>query len=158
LRALVAFWVKSVTYRSGPEQYAPRSGPEQYAPPNRRPVEPGAKTDQVLKSTIAGNVHELVPRADSPLNQEREVNDDKGWGSEDLNALIQRIAGSSINEIDRVISELEAVREILRNEGERVSREIAGYAGLSGSATTVMKVIGDSIKQWRNSGNATPRL
>ena len=133
-----------------------RTGPEQYAPPNRRPVEPEANTDQVLKSAIAGNVHELVPRADSPLNQKREVDDDKGRSGEDLIALIQRAAGSSMDEIDRAISELEAVREILRNKGERVSREIAGYAGLSQSATTVMKIIGDSIKQWRNSGNVPP--
>ena len=134
-----------------------RSGPEEYAPPDRRPVEPKARTDQVLKSAIAGNVHELVPRGDTPLSQRREVDDDKGRSGQDLNALIQRIAGSSTDEIDRVISELEAVREALRNEGERVSCEIAGYAGLSHSATTVMKIIGDSIKQWRDSGSAPPR-
>lgn len=140
--------LKTVTYRSGPEQYAPS---------NRRPVEPEAKTEQVLNNAIAGTVHELVARADSPLNQKREVDDDKSRGGEDLNALIRRVAGSSMDEIDGVISELEAVREVLRTEGERVSREIARYAGLSHSATTVMKIIGDSIKQWRNSGNAPPR-
>jgi hypothetical protein len=38
----------------------------------------------------------------------------------------------------------------LRNEGVRVSREVAGYASLSHAATTAMKVIADSIKQWKD--------
>lgn len=134
-----------------------RSGPEQYAPPNRRPVEPESKTDQVLKEAIAGNVHQLMPRDVSPPNQQREVDVDNDRGAENLNVLVQRVAGSSMDEIDRVISELEVIREFLRNEGERVSREIAGYASMSHSARTVMKIIGDSIRQWKDAGNAPPR-
>jgi len=38
---------------------------------------------------------------------------------------------------------------MLRDEGERVSRESAGYAGLSQTSMTVMKFIADSIKQWK---------
>jgi hypothetical protein len=45
---------------------------------------------------------------------------------------------------------LESVREMLRNEGERVSHEIAGYASLSHAATTAMKVITDSLTQWKS--------
>ena len=41
------------------------------------------------------------------------------------NELIRRIAGASIEEIDRVIRELENVRDMLGAEGERLSREIA---------------------------------
>jgi len=64
--------------------------------------------------------------------------------------VLQRIAGMSLEEIDRVIRELESVRDMMRNEGERVSREIAGYASLSHTATTAMKVIADSIHEWKN--------
>jgi len=42
---------------------------------------------------------------------------------------------------------------MLRNEGERVSREVAGYASLSHAAMTAMKVIGDSLTQWKSSPN-----
>ena len=52
-----------------------------------------------------------------------------------------------MEEIDRVIRELEGVREMLRIEGERVSGEIASFATLNYSATTAMKVIADSLKQ-----------
>jgi hypothetical protein len=64
--------------------------------------------------------------------------------------VLQRIAGMSLEEIDRVIRELESVRDMIRNEGERVSREIAGYASLSHAAITAMKVIADSVKEWKN--------
>ena len=65
--------------------------------------------------------------------------------SENLNALIRRVCSGSMEEIDRVILELQSVRDMLRNEGERVSREIAGYASLSHASMTAMKVIADSL-------------
>jgi hypothetical protein len=66
-----------------------------------------------------------------------------------MNAVIQRVAGASFDEIDRLIEDLLAIKETLREEGERVQREISGYAGLSQSAATTMQVIGDSLQQWR---------
>ena len=63
------------------------------------------------------------------------------------------VAGDSIEEIDRVIRALENVRDMMRNEGERVSREIAGYASLSHAAATAMKVIADSIHQWKDASD-----
>lgn len=134
-----------------------RSSPEQYAPPHRRPVKPEDKTDRVLKNAFPDNVHALVPRADAPLNQKGAVDARNDGSAENLGALVQRVAGSSMDEIDRVISQLETLREILRNEGQRVGRELAGYAGLSHSARTIMKVIGDSIGRWKETGNAPPR-
>ena len=41
----------------------------------------------------------------------------------------------------------------VRSEGERVGREIAGYASLSHAAMTAMKVIGDSLINWKNPPN-----
>jgi hypothetical protein len=41
----------------------------------------------------------------------------------------------------------------VRNEGERVSREIAGYASLSHAAATAMKVIADSINEWKDASD-----
>jgi hypothetical protein len=58
-----------------------------------------------------------------------------------------------MEEIDRVIAELQTVRDMLHKEGDRVSREIAGYASLSHAAMTAMKVIGDSLTQWKSAPN-----
>ena len=57
---------------------------------------------------------------------------------ENLSATVQRIASVSMEEIDRLIHSLEGVRGLMRTEGERISREIAGYASLSHSAVTAM--------------------
>jgi hypothetical protein len=47
------------------------------------------------------------------------------------------------------------MREFLRNEGERVQREIAGYATVSQTAAASMKVISESMAQWRSSSGAS---
>src|SRR5213075_277225 len=42
-----------------------------------------------------------------------------------VNSLIQRVAGTSLAEIENLISELESVRDLLHAEGQRVQREIS---------------------------------
>lgn len=69
--------------------------------------------------------------------------------SQDINELIRRVSGGSMEEIDKVILELQSVRDMLRSEGERVSREIAGYASLNAAAMTAMKIIAESMTQWK---------
>ena len=69
--------------------------------------------------------------------------------AENLSALIRRVSSQSMDEIDRVILDLQSVRDMLRQEGDRVTREVAGYASLSHAAMTAMSVIGDSLKQWK---------
>ena len=68
-------------------------------------------------------------------------------GAQNLNSLIERVSGATVTEIDRVIAELQAIRSMLQTEGERVRREITGYAGLSQSSVATMKVIADTISQ-----------
>ncbi len=63
-----------------------------------------------------------------------------------IGSVIERVAGASVTEIERVMAELSTVRDMLRNEGERVQREITGYASLSQTAMTSMKIIGDSLR------------
>ena len=130
---------------------AEKSGPEKYAPPDRRSPEKPSTVDQALANTVEGEIREFVRRDVSVQHRQRsEANAANSPAAESLNALIQRVAGDSMEEIDRVIRELESVREMLRNEGERVSREVASYASLSHAATTAMKVIADSVKQWKD--------
>ena len=129
-------------------------GPEKYAPPDRRPSEIRGNTDQATANTVEGNIRELARRDVSFLNPTRnETTPGKDPTIENLDVLIRQIAGDSMDEIDRVIRELESVRDMMRMEGERVSRELADYAGLSHAATKAMKVIADSIKQWKDASN-----
>src|SRR5450830_517478 len=121
----------AVIERLGADKLGPeKPGPEKFAPPDRRAPEKRSDVDHIAF-----------------LRQQRS---EAHPAAENQNALIQRVAADSMEEIDRVIRELESVRAMLRNEGERVSREVAGYASLNHASMTAMKVIGDSIKQWKD--------
>lgn len=73
-----------------------------------------------------------------------------------VNALIKQVSGAAVEEIDRVVRELNSVRDLLRGEGDRVTREIAGFASLSHAAITSMRVIADSIAEWKNGAQHRP--
>lgn len=66
-----------------------------------------------------------------------------------VNSLIQQVAGTSIAEIESLIAELESLRDLLHAEGQRVQREISGYAQLSQSAMQSTRMIADNVAQWK---------
>ena len=68
-----------------------------------------------------------------------------------VNSLIQRVAGASIRDIENLISELEGLRDLLHAEGKRVQREISGYAQLSQAAMKSTRMIADNVEQWKGS-------
>jgi hypothetical protein len=70
--------------------------------------------------------------------------------SENVSTVVQRVSGQSLREIDHVIGELLIVRDILREEGERLHRDLTGYASMNQAAMSSMKIIGDSMQQWRS--------
>jgi hypothetical protein len=130
-----------------------KTGPEAFAPDRRAPDRLGEVN--LAAAAVEGEIREFVRRDVTFLRRQRgepEAGDDQV--SDSLNSLIGRVSGASMEEIDRVILELQGVREMLRSEGERVSREIAGYASLSHAAMTAMTVIADSLKQWKDGSNA----
>jgi hypothetical protein len=70
-----------------------------------------------------------------------------------VNSLIQRVAGTSLAEIENLISELESLRDILHAEGQRVQREISGYAQLSQAAMKSTRMIADNVAQWKRTAD-----
>jgi hypothetical protein len=85
--------------------------------------------------------------SDGPLeaNNEATVNS--------VNSLIQRVAGTSLAEIENLVSELESLRELLHAEGQRVQREISGYAQLSQAAMKSTRMIADNVAQWKRAAD-----
>jgi hypothetical protein len=117
------------------------------------------KTDKPAEGATAastqaqfeGEIREFVRRDVAPWRRRSEGGAETP--SENVNHLVQRVAGASMTEIDNVIVELQTVREILRQEGERVQREVSGYANLSQAAMASMKIIAESMVQWRGTMN-----
>src|ERR1700704_6692821 len=71
-----------------------------------------------------------------------------------VNSLIQRVAGTSLAEIEKLISELESLRDLLNAEGQRVQREISGYAQLSQAAMKSTRRIADNVWEWKRAAAA----
>jgi hypothetical protein len=70
-----------------------------------------------------------------------------------VNSLIQRVAGTSLAEIENLIGELESLRDLLHAEGQRVQREISGYAQLSQAAMKSTRMISDNVAQWKRAAD-----
>ena len=87
----------------------------------------------------AGGDMALEPNAEATVNN--------------VNSLIQRVAGTSLSEIEHLISELESLRDLLHAEGQRVQREIAGYAQLSQAAMKSTRMIADNVEQWKRTAD-----
>ena len=109
----------------------------------------GQVTDHA-SGEFEGEIREFVRKDVAPWRKRPEPE----APAENVSMLVQRVAGASLTEIDTVIEELRGMREFLRSEGERVQREIAGYATVSQTAAASMKVIADSMAQWRSGAGA----
>ena len=92
-------------------------------------------TPSILGSTEAA----LEPNTEATVNN--------------VNSLIQRVAGTSLSEIEHLVSELESLRDLLHAEGQRVQREISGYAQLSQAAMKSTRMIADNVAQWKRTAD-----
>ena len=112
--------------------------------------------EQTSSGEFEGEIREFVRKDVAPWRKRPERAEAAAeTQTENVSMLVQRVAGASMSEIDNVIEELRGMREFLRSEGERVQREIAGYATVSQTAAASMKVIAESMSQWRSASGAT---
>jgi hypothetical protein len=96
---------------------------------------------------VEGEIGELM-RHDSASKSVRDGADNASEQStEKLESLIRTVGEASTEEIDRVISQLEDVRAVLRRESERVTQEIKNYERLSETTMYATKNINDRLKQ-----------
>src|SRR6516164_2170146 len=108
-----------------------------------------ADFDQAIEVAVEAEIREFVQRDSASLRRE---------GDSELVAnravmLVQRMGGTSVQAIDGLIAELQTLRALLQEEGERVQRKLAEYAHLCQSATQSTKIIADSLKQWKPAQN-----
>src|SRR5215471_19647408 len=97
---------------------------------------------------------EFVQRDSASLRRASES--DSELVANSIVTLLQRVAGTSVQEIDRLIAELQTLRALLREEGARVQRNLAEYAHLSQSAMQSTKIIAESLAQWKKIGDWSP--
>ena len=67
--------------------------------------------------------------------------------------LVDRVSAMSIDEIEKLIGELQAARSYLQSEGEQLRRELSRYEHLNKTAFSSVKVIAQSLGEWRQAGH-----
>ena len=72
-----------------------------------------------------------------------------GFYETDLDNILQRVSRKSVLEIQKLIAELETLRDYPQSEGQRIQRQIAEYAHMSQAAMKSTKTIAESLAQWR---------
>jgi len=106
-------------------------------------------------SKLEGEIRELVGRdaSASPLQEGKESE----LVAANVGLLLQRVSGTSVQEIEKLIAELQILRDMLQNEAVRVQGEIMGYATLTQGARQSMRTISESLSFWKNDRDA-PRV
>jgi hypothetical protein len=107
-----------------------------------------AELDKQAESEVEGEIREFV-RRDVATNLRRQPESDSEMVASNISSLLQRVAGTSVQEIDKLIGELQTLREMLHAEGARVQREIVEYATLSQAAMQSTKIIAESLTHWK---------
>jgi ABC-type transporter Mla subunit MlaD len=107
------------------------------------------EVDRQASNEFEGEIREFIRRDVSARRPGTEPVATSQVESDNLNSLLERVSGATVSEIDRLIDELQTIRSLLQSEGDRIRREITGYAGLSQSAVSTMKVINETLSQLR---------
>jgi len=106
-----------------------------------------AEVETLVETEMEGEIREFV-RRDVASNLRRPESDSEIVAG-NIGALLQRVAGTSVQEIEKLIGELQTLRDMLQNEGARVQREIVEYATLSQAAMQSTKIIAESLTHWK---------
>jgi chemotaxis protein histidine kinase CheA len=101
--------------------------------------------DKSSEPEIEGNIRTLV--WDSASARKAVEGEDVEMSPADLTASVREVSRVSIEEVDRLIGELQILRRTLKTTGERIERDIAEYATLSSQTSQITKIVLDGVKQ-----------
>ena len=106
-----------------------------------------AEVGKAGETQVEGEIREFVRRDIATLRRQPES--DSEMVANNIGTLLQRVAGTSVKEIDKLIGELQTLREMLETEGARVQRQIVEYATLSQAAMQSTRIIAESLTHWK---------
>jgi hypothetical protein len=124
----------------------PRTNPAPFGASENSNVMPAPQIEEALRESVRQNAPHI---RHEPENTSQVVTD--------VNSLVQRVAGVSLDQLDDAIVDLRQLRDFLHSEGERIQREISGYLQLNHIAIGSTKSIVDNIVQWKKAAHSTAR-
>jgi hypothetical protein len=91
---------------------------------------------------------QIIPAVSKPAAEASPAHE----SSPPLVPSIQASGATTIEAIERLITELQETRDYLRNEAERIARASARYAQMSQSASASVLIISETLQQWKKNG------
>jgi hypothetical protein len=116
---------------------------------NPKPEISAVQADPLLRSMeeeISNSVRVDRPKRLAGLKPPPEAGEDV---NQSIGELIDKVSATSIAELEKLISDMKGVRNHLKAEGDRIRQEMARYAHLSETASSSIKIITESLGQWR---------
>jgi len=96
-------------------------------------------------SKLESKIGELARRDATALRLKQANDSELNVGS-----LVQKVSGTAVQDVEKLIAELQMLRGKLQNEAARVQREMVGYAVLLQDARKSIDTISDSLSFWKN--------
>jgi hypothetical protein len=96
-----------------------------------------------ILSRVEGEIRDFVRRDLAASRHRLEDCSDLTPGNVD--SLLQRLSGTTVQEIDHFIAELQALRQRLQHEATRVERKVVQYASLNEAARASMRTISENL-------------
>jgi hypothetical protein len=110
--------------------------------------------DQPANTEVEGEIREFV-RRDVVTNLGRPPENESEREASSINSVLQRATATSVQEIDRLITEMQTLRDTLHSEAMRVQGEVFQYATLTQAALQSTKIIAESLTQLKKGPGAS---
>ena len=109
--------------------------------------------DQSAETEVEAEIREFV-RRDVVTNRERQPENESEMVANSINSVLQGATTTSVQEIDKLITELQALSDRLHSERTRVQREVVQYSTLTRAALQSTKIIAESLTQFKKAPDA----
>jgi hypothetical protein len=108
---------------------------------------------QPAETEVEGGLRELV-RRDVVTDLRRQSENESEMVASSVNSVLQRATTTSVQEIDKLITELQTLSDTLHSERARVQREIVQYSTLTRATLESTKIIAESLTQFKKATDA----
>jgi ElaB/YqjD/DUF883 family membrane-anchored ribosome-binding protein len=118
-----------------------------------RKTDNGMEHNQPADTEVEAEIREFV-RRDVVTNRERHPENESEMVANNINSVLQGATTTSVQEIDKLITELQTLSDRLHSERTRVQREIVEYSTLTRAALESTKIIAESLTQFKKTPDA----
>jgi hypothetical protein len=89
-----------------------------------------AEIDDALTRFVLQDTTQLHQEAEVPLRASADP-ESAAQAATGINAIVQRVADTSLDQLDDAIVDLRGLHDFLHNEGERIQQQVSGFVQLN---------------------------